>query len=218
MLSAFPPPFSPSLLFLLILICFGKTVHPVFSSAVVLLQVNERWGQKWMLGIGETNFMYCHPVCHEIFLHPNGSALSLAWKMSCGLHSGFNTVFKRRKQEGGVAVMKGGIKERKKTAWKQWKPLSSLSELWFTKSWQTGLLCIAKQMGLDVWGRALISSFGCSLCPCSGGRERWDTGADHPPCPAYLGLFGERSPLVTEHPLLSGRCCTVEELWNLGWA
>lgn len=54
-----------------------------------------------MLGVGETNFMYRHPVCHEIFLHPKGSALSLAWKMNCGLHSGFNTVFKRRKQEGG---------------------------------------------------------------------------------------------------------------------
>lgn len=53
-------------------------------------------------GGGETciEFYVSNPVCHEIFLHPKSSALSLAWKMSCGLHSGFNTVLKRRTQEG----------------------------------------------------------------------------------------------------------------------
>jgi len=58
-------------------------------------------------------FVYRRPVCHEAGLHPNCSVPSLAREIDCGLHCGFNTIHKRRMQDGGSALMEGEVKSLK---------------------------------------------------------------------------------------------------------
>lgn len=59
------------------------------------------------------SFMYRRPACREIVLHPNCSVLSLARETNCGLYRGFNTIFKRRKHEGGQPLMDREVKSLK---------------------------------------------------------------------------------------------------------
>lgn len=61
------------------------------------------------------------------------------------------TLYLKGGNRRGVSCNEGRSKRKKEKFMKAVEAtFLSLLELWFTKSWQAGLLCIAKQMGSEV--------------------------------------------------------------------